>query len=296
MIEFSCIYCGRSIQADEERIDQQVQCPACGHSVRLCERRPDSATEAVPEERAKKAKRAAFWAAKSNQEIAKRLLRPRRVLTEEERQWRADRQMFSFLIPHYDDLTLFALALSFVLLWLINPEVQRDLIGLLTSEWSRGGVMVFLTVIALAAIAGMALSLVNVFLRRAKSGLEKCAMLTFAIAVTAGTGFYAGARLWAGSKGWLLVFPAWNILNGCLLTVVSLTIVDTTSITDEPASLGELVITVLCVLVLQAVCQYFELHWAVTYSVAVAYTMSLHNGIRATFGGRRPTTGIDPGR
>lgn len=286
MIEFSCIYCGRPVRADERCVDQQVKCPACGHSVCVREERPDSATEAAPEERAKKAKRAVFWAAKSNQEIAKCLLVREPILTEQERQRRADQQLFSFLIPRYDDLTLFALALSFVLLWLINPDVQQDLVGLFTSKVSRDLVMVFLVVIALAASAGMVLSLVNVFLRREKSAPEKYAMLAFAVAVTAGTGFYAGARLWMHSKGWLLVFPLWNILNGYLLTVISLTIVDTTSITDEPASLGELAITALCVPVLLAVCQYFDLHWAVTYSVVVAYTMSLHNGIRATFGRR----------
>jgi DNA-directed RNA polymerase subunit RPC12/RpoP len=294
MIEFSCIYCGRPIRIGADLIRQRIKCPACGHPVLVCEKKPEDASGPAPEEEARKAKAADFWAAKSDQEIAESLLLPAEVLTEQQRQRRAEQQLFSFLVPRYDDLTLFALGLLFVLLWLVNPDLQQDLIGLFTSPWSRGQVMVFLVVVTAAAAVGLALSLVNVFLRREKSAPEKYAMLAFAITVTAGTGLYAGGRLLNHSEGWLLVFPAWNILNACLLILSSLTIVDTSCITDEPASLPQLVITAICVPVLLAVCQSFELHWATTYSIAVAYTMSLHNGIRDVFGVRKPAPRMIP--
>ncbi|MCX5645262.1 MAG: hypothetical protein NTZ17_11360 [Phycisphaerae bacterium] len=290
MIEFSRIYCGRSIRIGADLIRQRIKCPARGHPVLVCEKKPEDASGPVPEEEAKKAQAADFWAAKSDQEIAESLLLPAEVLTEQQRRRRADQQLFSFLVPRYDDLTLFALGLLFVLLWLIGPDLQQNLIGLFTSRWPRGQVMVLLVVVAAAATVGLALSLVNVFLRREKSAPEKCAMLAFAITVTAATGLYAGGRLLTHSEGGLLVFPAWNILNaGLLLLLFRLGVVDTDGIVDEQASVAQVVITVICVPVLLTVCRYyFELHWAVTFSIAVAYTLSLHNGIRAVFGVRRP--------
>ncbi len=92
------------------------------------------------------------------------------------------------------------------------------------------------------------------------------------------------------SKGWLLIFPAWNILNaGLLLLLFRLGVAGTDGIIDEQAGLAQVVITAICIPVLLTVCRYwFELHWAVTFSIAVAYTLSLHNGIRAVFGVRRP--------
>jgi len=53
--------------------------------------------------------------------------------------------------------------------------------------------------------------------------------------------------------------------------------------------LVRVILTAIMVTVLPTVCQcHFELHWSVTFSIAVAYTMSLHNAIRDIFGGHKP--------
>ena len=97
-----------------------------------------------------------------------------------------------------------------------------------------------------------------------------------------------------GLAGKHIECPAWNILNaGLLLLLFRLGIVDTDCIVDEQASFAEVVLTAICVPILLTVCRYwFELQWAVTFSIAVAYTMSLHNGIRDVFGVRRPTANV----
>lgn len=284
------MYCGRPVRAGERLIVEGVKCPACGHVVVAPEKTPDNAREPVLADRGRREKVAAFWATKSDQEIAECLL-PAEVMTEQQRRRRTIQGLFSFLIPRYDDLTLFALGLSFVLLWFMDPAVQQDLIGVFTSPVARDEALVVLVVGAATVVLGMGLSLVNVFFRREKSSLEKFAMLIFAVVVTAGAGFYAGGRLLGQFKGWLLIFPGWNILNAYLLILFCMIGADANCITDEPASFGQLLLTSICVPVLLVVCQYFELHWAVTFSIAAAYTMSLHNGIREVFGGRRPSRG-----
>lgn len=70
---------------------------------------------------------------------------------------------------------------------------------------------------------GMVCSLVNVFLQREKPHFEKRAMLWFAVLATGGTGLYAGWLMLDRTPGWLMIFPAWNILNGALLLLLSAT-------------------------------------------------------------------------
>ncbi len=272
-------------------VGERIKCPSCGHSIVANRRQPEDTPEPVPDDAEKRQKVAAFWAGRNDQEIAESLL-PAEVTTEQQRRRHALQEMFSFLIPRYDDVTLFALSLSFVLLWLMDPDLQQNLIGLFTSRLARDEVRVILVGGAFTAAMGLALSLVNVFLRREKSVLEKFAMLVFAIVVTASTGLYAGWLMLRQSRGWLMLFPIWNILNAYLLILSSMIAVDTNCVTDEPASFAQLVITAICVPVLLAVCEYYGLHWSVTFSIAVAYTMSVHNAIRDVFGRKRPSSAI----
>ena len=283
MIEFPCLYCGQVVRAEEGLAGKHVECSACGHSVRVRERKVGDALQSVAAADEHEKEEASHWAGRSDREIAEDLLP--KAMTKEQRQDQTVKKAFSFLAPRYDDLTLFALSLSFLLLWLIDADLRRDLAKVFLEGWS-GDITIWLMV----ALIGMALSLLNVFLQREKSDLEKSTMLVFAVVVTAGTGLYAGWIMLHQSKGWLLIFPAWNILNGGLLLLLfRLGIVDTDCIVDEPAGFAEVVITAFCVPVLLTVCHYWlELHWTITFSIAVAYTLSLHNGIRDVFGRRRP--------
>ena len=85
----------------------------------------------------------------------------------------------------------------------------------------------------------------------------------------------------------MMIFPAWNIINGGLLLLCFHTgLLDPDCILDRAAKFFQVALTVICVGILLAVCQYgFKLHWAITYSVCVGYTMSLHHGLTDIFGG-----------
>jgi hypothetical protein len=142
----------------------------------------------------------------------------------------------------------------------------------------------------LLLVFGMVCALAGI-VRKKKSVFEKRMMLLFAFYVTTGIGAYAGWRVLARGPIWLVAFPAWNILNGLVLLAYSRAPVgDTECILDEKATFGQIVVTALVVFLLLTACRYlFELHWAVTYSIAVAYTMNVHSIIRL---GRR--LGPDP--
>ena len=198
---------------------------------------------------------------------------------------RAAKMWLRPLLPQYDDLTLFALSLAFLLLGAIDAQMRRDLAAL-ANHPAEG-----LAVTLLCAAFGMVCALLNVFLQRRKSDFEKRAMLLFAVLVTAGTGLYAGWLTLSQSRGWLLIFPAWNLLNGGLLLVLRHAgVVDTDCIIEEAATFAQVLVTAVAVPILLTVCRYlFELHWAITFSIAVAYTMSLHHALRDLFGRREPS-------
>ncbi|MHC4302444.1 MAG: hypothetical protein ACYS7Y_34730 [Planctomycetota bacterium] len=184
------------------------------------------------------------------------------------------------LLPRYDDLTLFALSLAFLLLVLISAELRQDLARAFSAELGTHYVLLLLL-----AVLGMVCSFVNVFLQRKRYEFEKQAMLAFAVLVTAGTGIYAGYLMLDRSQGWLMVFPAWNILDGGLLLLLARAgIVDTECITDEKATFKQVLITAIAVPILLTTCLFlFDLYWATTFSIATAYTMNLHKTLRYLF-------------
>lgn len=288
MIEFSCMYCGQPVRVGEEPVRKRMECPGCGHSIPVRARKPGEALQAA-NARSPAPTEAEGWAGKSDEEIVEQLLSP--TLTKAQQRQRVARMLLSPLLPQYDDLTLFALSLAFLLLGLIDAKLRQDLAA--AYAWQSGG---RLPVLVLVAAFGMVCSLINVFLHREKSDFEKRAMLLFAVFVTAGTGIYAGWLMLRHRRGWLLVFPAWNIFNGgLLLALARFGVIDTDCITDEEATFAQVLVTAVAVPILLTVCYYlFELHWAVTFSVTVAYAMSLHKGLRSLFGRRKPALTTRP--
>jgi DNA-directed RNA polymerase subunit RPC12/RpoP len=270
MIEFPCIYCGRPVRAEESATYQQVPCPACGHAVPVRRQKPAELPHEAP-----RVGSGADWSGKSNEEIAEQLLS--RTRDPEERAIRGVRKLLAPLLPQYDDLTLFTLSLAFLLLLWIDETSRQDLLAFLHARHADRTPVLFLFL-----GFGIACSLIGVFWRRKRSEFEKGAMLFFAVLVTAGTGIYAGWLMLGRSPGWLIVFPAWNILNGALLLLLThARIIDTECIVDDKATFGQVVVTALAVPLLLTTCRYlFELHWATTFSIAAAYTLNLHNVLR----------------
>jgi DNA-directed RNA polymerase subunit RPC12/RpoP len=278
MIEVSCIYCGKPVRIEQSPACKHVECPACGHTFAVSRHKPDVTPRSAPGACTDASDEGEKWAGKSNEEITERLLS--RPVSKEERDRRAAKVLLLPLLPRYDDLTLFALSLAFLLLVLISAELRQDLARAFSAELGTHYVLLLLL-----AVLGMVCSFVNVFLQRKRYEFEKQAMLAFAVLVTAGTGIYAGYLMLDRSQGWLMVFPAWNILDGGLLLLLARAgIVDTECITDEKATFKQVLITAIAVPILLTTCLFlFDLYWATTFSIATAYTMNLHKTLRYLF-------------
>jgi len=271
MIQFSCMYCGQPVSADEALVGEKIECPGCGHAVMVRPKRPARADEI-------ERKPAEYWEGRSNREVLAWLRS--KPLTPKQKRRLAARRALSRALVQYDDVTLFALSLAFVLLWAMNSQVGIDLS--LVSVAPRIAALLGL------ALLGMVLSLLNIVVRHRKFEFEKRLMLLFAVLVTAGTGAYAGYVTLRGGWSWVVVFPAWNVLNSLiLLSAFHEGLVNTGSLTDERAGLVDVIVTAVVISLLLALCNYsLNLHWSITYSIAVGYTVSLHRGVQSIFGRR----------
>ena len=111
-------------------------------------------------------------------------------------------------------------------------------------------------------------------------------MLFFAVLTNAGTGIISGWYVLSSSsiRDWLIIFPLWSIINGVLLIVMLFKIIDEECISDRKATLKEVVIGLIAVLIVFILCNYvLKLHWAVTLSICIIYTTSFNRGLQSVF-------------
>jgi len=275
-IEFPCVYCGQPVRVDAGLARCQIECPACGHTVRVRPNRTGAALRPASARPAASPRRdGEHWSRMSDDEIREAVLVP--ALPKGERRKLACKRALAPWLPRYDDLTLFAFALALVILVAVDSGLRGALLRVVT-EHRVSPVIVGLGIIALGALS----SLVNVFFPRDKSEFERTMMLFFAVVVTLGTGYSAGRPMLSGGYGLLAIFPVWNAVNGLLLLGLAvLGILDDDCLTGGRAGCRRIFLVAVAITLLIAACHYLlKLDPLTTFSIAVAYAMTLHSVIR----------------
>jgi hypothetical protein len=185
------------------------------------------------------------------------------------------------LRPRYDEVTLFSMSVTFILLLLISKTMRMDLYKLMFHKFD-----IRIVLFVIIFLGGIAFSIFHAFSTREKHFEEKAAMLLFAVFVSAGTGIGAGVHMLQTATGWLILFPIWNVTYGALLLLMfRFRAIDVTSVSDRDASRGQVMVGLVAVLIILICCQFwFRLHWAITFSICIAYTTSLDKAVRSVFG------------
>ena len=189
-------------------------------------------------------------------------------------------EKLGFLIPNYDELSLFLMAASFIVLYFTNSKLQDDITWFLMrlDVWRR---YIYIGLFML----GMFLCLYHVFTSRQKTDAEKGIMLLFAVSINAATGFIAGFYMLKESPCWLFVFPIWNIINSILLIIMQyVNLFDESHISDRDATITQVILGSVATLIIFYICNnVFKLHWAITYSICIIYTTSFDRGMQSVF-------------
>lgn len=199
----------------------------------------------------------------------------------------SDRQhpIARLFIPEYDELSLFVMSLTFILLYKWDRDLVEESLAF-ASSLVEGGTIYSIICIVFFGL-GLIYSFSHVLIDRKKTSHEKTAMLLFAVAANGFAGISASMYMWDDYRGFLMVFPAWNLLSGGLLILLFLTKeIDEDVVSDEDVTfLQALVASGIAVLVLY-ICHFqLRLYWAITFSIAVAYASSLTGVIQSMIPG-----------
>lgn len=176
-----------------------------------------------------------------------------------------------YLIPQYDELALFLMSSAFLLVFVHEVFYRGNTLAIRSQDI---GLPVALAVLFFTA--GLALSVYHVFVDRPKARHEKAAMLFFAVIACGASGIMAGMHIAEESIGLMLIFPLWNIASGLLLLgMYRAGSIDEENISDtntRPLRVAFGLLVIILIFVLASFV--LELHWAVVFSICVAYASS----------------------
>lgn len=260
MIRFKCMYCGQRMLAQEDGRGKKSKCPKCEHLVVVpwtTKGRPAISIDSP--ENLQHAKEA----------IAK--LSIKQDLPDDIAE--VYREKTGWFIPTYDELSLFLMAATFILLGAANVTMREQILKVITKI---NDLRIYLLFVIF--LGGAVLSLYHVFTSREKTKYEKLVMLFFAVTANAGAGIISGWYVIESNDvhNWQLVFPVWNIINGALLLLMlRFKIIDERCISDREATCAQIVFGLTAVLIIFVLCNYvFKLYWAITFSICIVYTAS----------------------
>jgi len=183
--------------------------------------------------------------------------------------------------PSYDEVSLFLMSITMVLIFICNPGVRKQSLDFVFSItgifW--GGIYVIMY------SCGLALSIYHIFSSRQKNNSEKYLMMFFAVLTNGISGICAGVYVFKNSIIWLAVLPIWNIVSGAVLILMLWgDIIRRQCISDQDATIVQAVIGLAAILAIFFICSYLlGFHWAITFSICVAYSTSFDRVFRRLY-------------
>ena len=279
MIRFYCSCCGRSNESDDSQQGGEMTCTHCGKTTYIPYN--NEYGKIVPDEEL----------CKRNREKPKHTFQ-KRILTSLLRDVR------------FDELSLFVIAFSVVLLLLCSPLMRQQIRHHTFQAWqeitedSPGGYILFgflVIVGVLPVFMGVYVSIVHVFTDRLKTSWEKYFMyaMAFGMTVLAGvvSGYYLLINAFMSPWWWLwIIGPIWNWMNLLwFMNKIDMQIKDRHEsveeiILDNDATAIEVVVSAIVIVIWVLMGQFvFKLHWSLIYSMCVVYATNFCKSWRHIF-------------
>jgi DNA-directed RNA polymerase subunit RPC12/RpoP len=285
MIRFKCIYCGQRILAKDDGIGKKGKCPKCLHMLIVPDStkgRPaiDSDYEPVLDKAEKK------YAIETGN-TQKPVFDKEAIKEDINRLYDGQttelfKEKFGFLVPTYDRISLFLMAVTWILIFMINNQLQEPIQAYFTTlNWKVAFIVLALPVFILT------MGIYQVFLKREQSDFERTWLLWFAIATNVLTGIFASVYVIknADVRNWQLIFPIWNIINAAVLYLMLVAnIVDENCVIDRRPTPTHIFIGLAATFAIVLICNYvLRLHWAITFSICIVYTTSFDRALQSVF-------------
>ena len=280
MIRFKCIYCGQRILAPDDGRGRKSKCPKCGHELVVPWQTKGRPAVSVEKTESIAARTSPPVSQSSYSEGSEQFLGI------DEETIEVYEESLGFLVPAYDELSMFLMAVTWILMitvYAVKNQLLKRILHFIdeTNNWIA---LAFSSVFILIVFIGFVLSIYHVFTTRDKTAFEKNAMLAFAVLTNILVGLIAGTYVikQAAINNWQLVFPIWNLVNAVLLyLIVCFGVIDEDCIADRDTTGVQVILGLAAVLLLFIICHYVcKLHWAVTASVCIVYTTSFDRALQ----------------
>ncbi len=275
MIRFKCVYCGRKLIAKDEQRNKKGKCPECSHIVMVpTSTKGKRILDPDISERSQKMNEACAIFEIAHQKDYEDEDVP---LCFEKPAW---------FVPTYDQLSLFLMSITFIILAIINTTLQKDIFKIIMISFGFGEASVYIIFLLLMCLAGMCLSLYHMFANKEAGDTEKKLMVTFAAVINAVTSILASYYIIRSEKtsGILLIFPILNLINAALIILMLyLKIINRNCIIKRNVSFFRAGFSLILSIIILLLCEYiFKIYWAITFSICMAYVTSFDRAISNT--------------
>jgi uncharacterized membrane protein HdeD (DUF308 family) len=160
-----------------------------------------------------------------------------------------------FLLPRFDETSMFLISLSFFLVIIFDNEVNSALYKVFFSGFNPAFLSLYM--VFFLFLAGAIYSFLHVFTKRRKTEFEKFSMVYFTAFANGASGIFAGLVMFKDSPGILMIFPIWNMINGFIIILAyKLILYDEDGDLDTNSNPLEIVIGSIVVFVTFAICHF----------------------------------------
>jgi hypothetical protein len=281
MIKFKCVYCGQKILTKDDGAGKKGKCPKCAHLLTVpasTKGRPAISVEKT-EPITQQKEYVPEW--------AKEEPSPTYIIGADD-SVELFREHLGFLVPTYDSLSVFLMAITWILVILTHPKTQTGFLTLMDSFPTQHYSLNIL-IADLVFTAVIVFCFYMVLSKRYKSDAEKMVMAVFAAITTVITAYVYWSYLKTSHLilDWTIIFPLWNIFNARMLLYMLRTgVINQDCVSDRQASPIQVFLGLITVVAIFLVCNYrYEMHWSITFSICVAYTTSFDRAIQNIFPG-----------
>jgi len=187
-----------------------------------------------------------------------------------------DSGIIKYLLPSFDELSIFIMSYSFFFLLIINDVFKNDLSRSFFSNSNPNGIIIFVVF-----FIGAVLSVYHLFSPRIKTGFEKWIMLFFVAIVNLFIGINLGLYALKHTESFSIFFVIWNVANGFLLLVLMRTnIVDESALSEWNGPRYLAIVGIVIATIIVIICQYYyRLYWAFSLSITIAYCTTVNSFI-----------------
>lgn len=187
------------------------------------------------------------------------------------------------IVPRFKEIDVFLITITLLALLIGDSVFRSEFFGFFLKEGEGESIILFASF-----LFSMGLSIYYVFINKKIGRKHKEFLYYFAIYINFFAGLFSGQYLLKHQKGFLMVFPLFNILSGIfLITLVRLRIFEEhIEILFEGAQSqkGEVILGIIFTLLIFLLSHFILKHyWAITFSMCLFYVTNLNEILKKIF-------------